>query len=384
MKICFVHEYLIDYGGAEQVLKGLLEIWPNSPIFTLIFDPDGNCKEIIQSTEVIGSFLNKMPFAKSKHRAYLPLMPLAVEQLDLSGYDVVISASHAIAKGVITSPDQLHIGYIHTPIRYAWDMQKPYLEHAGLDKGLKSFFTRALLHYLRIWDMRTVAGVDYYIANSKFIARRIKKLYKREAEVIYPPVDISRFNVRSEKEDFYTTISRLVSYKKVDLIVRSFNQMPQKKLVVVGDGPELKSLKEIASNNITFLGFQDDSVVEDILQRARAFVYAAEEDFGIVPVEAQACGTPVIAYGKGGALETIIPGKTGYFFSEQSPEGIIQAVNAFEKSPHLDPWTIRKNAEKFSKARFKDQMEAFVEEKAAQFFSQINKQDREINGKKSK
>ncbi|MDY6847460.1 MAG: glycosyltransferase family 4 protein [Chloroflexota bacterium] len=372
MKTCFVHEYLIDYGGAEQVLKGLLEIWPNSPIFTLIYDQDGNCKEIIQSTEVIGSFLNKMPFAKRKHRAYLPLMPLAIEQLDLSGYDVIISASHAIAKGVITGPDQLHIGYIHTPIRYAWDMQEPYLAHAGLDKGLKSFFTRALLHYLRLWDMRTVPGVDYYIANSKFIARRIMKLYKREAEVIYPPVGITRFNVRAEKEDFYVTLSRLVSYKKVDLIVRAFNQMPDKKLVVVGDGPELKSLKNIASSNITFLGFQSESVVEDILQRARAFIYAAEEDFGIVPVEAQACGTPVIAYGRGGALETVVPGKTGFFFYEQSAEGLIEAVKAFEGSPTLDAWVIRKNAEKFSKDRFKREIKTFVDGKAAQFFGRTN------------
>jgi glycosyltransferase involved in cell wall biosynthesis len=368
MKICIVHEYLIDFGGAEQVLKGLLEIWPNAPIFTLIYDENGNCKDIIQSTQVTGSFLNKMPFSKRKHRAYLPLMPLAIEQFDLSGYDVVISASHAIAKGVITGPDQLHISYLHTPMRYAWDMQPAYLSDAGLERGLRSFFTRSLLHYLRIWDMRTVAGVDHYLANSQFIARRIMKLYKREAAVIHPPVEIDRFKVREDKEDFYVTVSRLVSYKKVDLIVRAFNQMPDKKLVVMGDGPELKSLKAMASSNITFSGFQSDRVIEDTLQRARAFVYAAQEDFGIVPVEAQACGTPVIAYGRGGVLETVVPGETGQFFNEQTHSALVDTIEDFERSQPFDPHIIRKNAERFSKNRFKHELQAFVEEKAQVFF----------------
>lgn len=376
MKTCFVHEYLIDYGGAEQVLKGFLEIWPNSPIFTLIYDKEGNCKDIINSTKVIGSFLNKFPYARRKHRAYLPLMPLAIEQLDLSGYDVVISESHAIAKGVITGPDQLHIGYIHTPIRYAWDMQEAYLKQAGLDKGLRSFITRALLHYLRIWDMRTVAGVDYYIANSNFVAKRIMKLYKREAEVIYPPVNVDRFSIGKEKEDFYITISRLVSYKKVDLIVRAFNRLPGRDLVIIGDGPEIKSLKKIASSNITFMGFQPESVIEDMLKRAKAFVYAAEEDFGIVPVEAQACGTPVIAYGKGGVLETVVEGETGFFFEEQNETALIEAINAFEGSASLDPDVIRQNAERFNKARFLREMKSFVEEKSKAYFLETpNKSD---------
>lgn len=368
MKTCFVHEYLIDYGGAEQVLSGFLEIWPNSPIFTMIYDKEGNCKDIIQSTEVVGSFLNKFPFARRRHRAYLPLMPLAIEQFDLSEFDVVISESHAIAKGVITGPDQLHISYIHTPMRYAWDLQSQYLEDAGLDKGLRGFFVRALLHYLRIWDMRTIAGVDYYIANSKFIARRIMKLYKREATVIYPPVDTDRFRVGKEKEDFYITISRLVSYKKVDLIVKAFENLKDKKLIVIGDGPEMKYLKKIAPSNVIFMGFQSEDVIEDMLQRARAFIFAAEEDFGIVPVEAQACGTPVIAYGKGGALETVIEGETGYFFEEQSADALIEAITTFEKSAPLDPDLIRKNAERFNKSRFLREMSSFVEEKAKKHF----------------
>lgn len=368
MKTCIVHEYLIDYGGAEQVLKGLLEVWPDSPIFTLIYQKNGNCKDIIQSTEVFGSFLNKMPFSKRKHRAYLPLMPLAIEQFDLSEYDIVISASHAIAKGVITGPDQLHIGYTHTPIRYAWDMQQAYLHNTGLGKGIKSLLARLLLHYLRVWDMRTAAGVDHYVANSNFIARRIKKIYKRDATVIHPPVDIERFNVREEKENFYVTVSRLVSYKKVDLIVRAFNQLPDRKLIVIGNGPELKTLKKLASNKIIFLGFQPDKVIEDTLQRAKAFVYAAEEDFGIVPVEAQACGTPVIAFGRGGVLETVIPFTTGQFFYEQTSKALVKAVEAFEQSEPFDPFVIRKNAERFSKARFKAEMRRFVEEKAQDYF----------------
>jgi glycosyltransferase involved in cell wall biosynthesis len=368
MKTCFVHEYLIDFGGAEQVLKSLLEVWPNSPIFTLIYDKKGNCKDIVQSTQVIGSILNRCPFARKKHRSYLPLMPFAIEQLDLTGYDVVISASHSVAKGVITGPDQLHISYIHTPIRYAWDMQHQYLSDAGIGMGLRGLLVRFLLHYLRMWDMRTVEGVDHYIANSQFIARRIEKLYKREATVIHPPVDVQRFEVQAEKEDYYLTISRLVSYKKVDLIVKAFNLMPDKKLVVMGDGPELKSLKKLANGNITFLGFQTDEIVEKNLQSAKALVYAAQEDFGIVPVEAQACGTPVIAYGKGGVLETVIPGETGYFFKEQTSEAIASALQAFESSPLLDPGVIRKNAERFGKSRFKAEIKNFVEEKARLFF----------------
>jgi glycosyltransferase involved in cell wall biosynthesis len=368
MNMCIIHDWLTTYGGSELVLKCLLELWPGTPVYTLVYDEHGNCRDIIQSTEVVGSFINKLPFAKRKHRSYLPLMPLAIEQFDLSGYDLVLSDSHAIAKGVITGPDQLHISYIHTPIRYAWDLQHQYLKHAHLDRGLRGFLARTLLHYIRLWDMRTVSGVDYYIANSKYIAQRIWKLYKREAKVIHPPVELERFEVQEDKEDFYLTISRLVPYKKVDVIVESFNAMPDRRLVVIGDGPELKSVKKMASENIIFLGFQSDQAVEDYLQRARAFVYAAEEDFGIVPVEAQACGTPVIAYGKGGALETVIEGETGLFFRDQTPEALIQAVDTFENKNEWDSYAIRRHAEGFSKERFKEEIQTFIKEKTAQFF----------------
>ncbi|MDY6866475.1 MAG: glycosyltransferase family 4 protein [Chloroflexota bacterium] len=368
MKICIIHDWLTTYGGSELVLKCLLELWPETPVYTLVYDENGNCRDIIQSTEVRGSFINKLPFAKRKHRSYLPLMPLAIEQFDLSAYDLVLSDSHAIAKGVITGPDQLHISYIHTPVRYAWDLQHQYLKHARLERGLRGFLAKALLHYIRMWDMRTVSGVDHYIANSKYIARRIWKLYKREAKVIHPPVEIDRFQVQEDKEDFYLTMSRLVPYKKVGLMVEAFNAMPDKRLVVIGDGPELKTLKRMAAENITFLGFQSDQAVADYLQRARALVYAAEEDFGIVPVEAQACGTPVIAYGKGGALETVIEGETGFFFQKQTPESLVRAVETFENQTEWDHQAIRRHAEGYSKGRFKQEILTFVEEKATRFF----------------
>jgi len=372
MKMCIIHDWLTTYGGSELVLKAFLEIWPQTPVYTLVYDEDGNCRDIIQSTEVKGSFVNKLPFAKRKHRSYLPLMPLAIEQFDLSDYNLVLSDSHAIAKGVITGPDQLHISYIHTPIRYAWDLQSQYLAHANLERGMRGFLAKALLHYIRLWDMRTVSGVDHYIANSKYIARRIWKLYKRKAAVIHPPVELERFSVREDKEDFYLTISRLVPYKKVDVIVQAFSNMPDKRLVVIGDGPELASLKRMAGDNVEFRGFESDQSIVDYLQRAKAFVYAAEEDFGIVPVEAQACGTPVIAYGKGGVLETVVDGETGTFFYEQTPEALTEAIKTFEDRAKLDSLKIRQRAEGFGKDRFKRAMLSFVEEKMQEFSNDLS------------
>jgi glycosyltransferase involved in cell wall biosynthesis len=294
-------------------------------------------------------------------------MPLAIEQFDLSEFDVVLSSSHAVAKGVITGPDQLHISYVHTPIRYAWDLQSQYLADAGLTRGLKSWLARALLHYIRIWDERTVPGVDHYIANSKFVAQRIWKFYKRNATVIHPPVEIDRFTPQSDKKDFYLTVSRLVPYKKIGLIVEAFRQMPDKKLIVIGDGPEMKAIRERQTSNIELLGFVDNKTTANTIQDAKALIFAAEEDFGIVPVEAQACGTPVIAYGKGGARETVIESETGYFFAEQSPESIIEAVKAFEAQPPLDPEKIRQNAERFAKERFKAVLKSFVDARYGEF-----------------
>ena len=314
------------------------------------------------------SFIQALPKVRKRYRAYLPLMPLAVEQFDLSAYDLIISSSHAVAKGVITGPDQLHICYCHSPIRYAWDMQAQYLEETGLVKGVKSWVVRVLLHCIRNWDYRTANGVDYFISNSNYIARRIRKVYKRHAETIYPNVAVEDFSLRANKEDFYLTASRMVPYKKIDLIVRAFSKMPDKKLVVIGDGPQFEKVRQAAAPNIFIMGYQSFEILRDHMQRAKAFVFAAEEDFGIIPVEAQACGTPVIAFGKGGALETVVDGKTGVLFYEQTEESIQAAVGRFEQDFQFDHEAIRQHACSFSTERFKSQFKSFVEQKSEEFF----------------
>ena len=293
-------------------------------------------------------------------------MPLAVEQLDVSRYDLVISSSHAVAKGVLTGPDQLHISYVHTPIRYAWDMQHQYLRDSGLEKGIRGAVTKAVLHYIRNWDYRTANGVDSFIANSHFIARRIWKVYRREAEVIYPPVDIHSFELFESKEDFYLTACRMVPYKKVDLIAEAFANMPDKKLVIIGDGPQYRKILDRAAPNITLLGYQPFTAFKHYLQRAKAFVFAAEEDFGITPVEAQACGTPVIAYNKGGVLETVkgleSEQPTGVFFPEQTVGSLINAVQNFEQvHKDIDFFSCRENALRFSPEIFREKFKTHVE-----------------------
>jgi glycosyltransferase involved in cell wall biosynthesis len=287
-------------------------------------------------------------------------MPLAIEQLDLSGYDLVISSSHAVAKGVITGPDQLHLCYIHTPIRYAWDMQNQYLEESGLTHGPLSWAARRMLFSIRQWDIRTANGVDAFVANSRFIARRVWKVYRREASVISPPVAVEKFTLQEKKEGFYLTASRLTPYKKVDLIVQAFAAMPDRHLVVIGDGPEMKKIRRDATPNVIIMGYQPSDVLRDYMQRARAFVFAAEEDFGIVPVEAQACGTPVIAFGKGGATETVRDGVTGVFFGEQTVQSLTEAVHRFEAMT-FDPLACRANAVRFAPERFRQEFSAFVE-----------------------
>ncbi|EDF8406141.1 glycosyltransferase, partial [Salmonella enterica] len=260
------------------------------------------------------------------------------------------------------------ISYVHSPIRYAWDLQHQYLNESNLNKGIKGWLAKWLLHKIRIWDSRTANGVDHFIANSQYIARRIKKVYRREASVIYPPVDVDNFEVKNEKQDYYFTASRMVPYKRIDLIVEAFSKMPEKKLVVIGDGPEMKKIKSKATDNIKLLGYQSFPVLKEYMQSARAFVFAAEEDFGIIPVEAQACGTPVIAFGKGGALETVRPlgieEPTGIFFKEQNIASLHEAVSEFEKNASFfTSQACRKNAEKFSRSRFEQEFKNFVNEK---------------------
>jgi glycosyltransferase involved in cell wall biosynthesis len=364
MKIAIVHDWLVGYAGGEKVLEQILTVYPGANLFSIVDFLSTEQRGFIKNKAVNTSFIQKLPFAKTKYRQYLPLMPLAIEQFDLSGYDLIISSSHAVAKGVLTGPDQLHISYVHSPIRYAWDLQHQYLQESGLDRGIKGWAAKWMLHNIRLWDARTANGVDWFVANSHFIARRIWKAYRREAQVIYPPVDIKNFSLSTKKENFYLTASRMVPYKKIDIIVEAFSQMPDKKLVVIGDGPDYKKVKSKAGRNVEILRYQPSEVLKDYMQRAKAFVFVAEEDFGITPVEAQACGTPVIAYGKGGVLETCIDGKTGVLFDEQAIEGLISGVKRFsELQDTFDPFEIRSNAERFSEETFRQRFKAFVSEK---------------------
>jgi len=372
LRVALVHEWLVDYSGSERVLEQILQIFPQADVFAVVEFLPPELRKFIQNKSVKTTFIQKLPFARTKYRSYLPLMPIAIEQLDLSSYDLVISSSHAVAKGVLTSPNQLHISYVHSPIRYAWDLQHQYLREANLETGLKSLLARWFLHQMRIWDTRTANGVDAFIANSKFIARRIHKVYRREARVIYPPVNVLDFNIREfNKEDFYLTAARFVPYKRVDLIVSAFAQMPDKKLIVIGDGTGLAKIKALASDskNITLIGYQPPQVLREYMQRSRAFVFAAEEDFGITVVEAQACGTPVIAFGKGGALETIRgldnEKPTGVFFAEQSVESLKMAVEKFElleqSGDRITSNACRENSLRFAPERFRAEVKDFVE-----------------------
>lgn len=367
MRVAFIHDWLTVYAGAEKVLEAALELYPGAPVYTLLYQQENFKGTRIAEHHVHTSFIERLPRGQEKYRMYLPLMPLAIEQFDLSGYDVVISSSHAVAKGVLTRADQLHISYVHTPIRYAWDLQFQYLKEAGIERGLKSMIARLVLHYIRLWDVASANRVDVFVANSHYVARRIWKVYRREARVIYPPVDVARFTPKNQREEFYLTLSRFVPYKKIDLIVEAFTRLGLP-LVVIGDGPDFDKVKRFAGPNVQLLGYQPDSVVRDYMERCKAFVFAAEEDFGITPVEAQAAGAPVIAYGKGGVTETVVPGETGIFFREQTVESLSEAVQEFETGKYrFDPERIRENAEHFSKARFQREFSELVEREWLKF-----------------
>lgn len=356
-KIAIVHDWLTVYGGAERVLEQMLACYPDADLYSVVdfLPPDG--RRFIRDKPVHTSFVQGLPFARHRYRQYLPVMPLAVEQFDLSAYDLVISSSHAVAKGVLTGPDQLHICMCYSPMRYAWDLQHQYLRGAGFERGFMGWLVKWQLHKLRLWDSRTANGVDEFVAISDFIAARIRKTYRRDSQVIYPPVDTDFFELREDKDAFYLTVSRLVPYKRVDLIVEAFSAMPDKRLIVIGDGPEMGKLRAKAASNVELLGYRDNAVVKDYMQRARAFVFAAEEDFGIVPLEAQACGTPVIAYARGGVLETVrgldASAPSGIFFHGQRLASLQEAVKKFESMPaQITPQTCRDNALRFSSERF--------------------------------
>ena len=355
-----VHDWLPVYGGAERVLEAMLRVLPHGDVFSLLdFVPEGQ-RAFLGGRSVRTSFIQRLPFARTSYRNYLPFAPLAVEQFDLGGYDLVLSSSYVVAKGVLTTPDQLHVSYVHSPVRYAWDLYFDYLRQGNLERGPKGLLARMILHYVRLFDAATALRPDLYLANSHTVARRIRKTYRRPAAVLYPPVDTERFGLVADKDDYYVTMSRLVPYKRVDLIVEAFAKMPNRRLVVVGDGPEMKRIAALATPNVDLLGYRPDAEARALVERARAFVFAAEEDFGIVPVEAQACGTPVIAYGRGGATETVVPGVTGRFFETQTADALVAAVGAFERDRY-DPAEVRAHAERFSARRFEQGLAALLD-----------------------
>ncbi|MGQ4648249.1 glycosyltransferase [Lyngbya aestuarii] len=367
-KIVLVHEWLTPKatGGSELVVQEILK-YIDADLYALIDFESTNPQSYLFGRKIGTTFLQNLPFAHRGVQKYLPLLPLAIEQLDLREYDVIVSSSHAVAKGVLTNPQQLHICYCHTPMRYAWDLTFDYLHSSPMGQGPQGLITRYLLHRLRQWDVISANRVDFFIANSQYTARRIWRCYRRPAEVIYPPVNIERFHLLTQKEDFYLTVSRLVSYKQVSVIVAAFNQLGYP-LVVIGDGPELPQIRQLAKSNVKVLGFQPDAVVEQYMAQAKAFVYAACEDFGIALVEAQACGAPVIAYGAGGARETVIDirehpeGATGIFFSSQTPAALIEAVKFFEASQAaFSPQRSRLNAAGFAPKIFAERYLTFLE-----------------------
>jgi UDP-N-acetylmuramyl pentapeptide phosphotransferase/UDP-N-acetylglucosamine-1-phosphate transferase/glycosyltransferase involved in cell wall biosynthesis len=370
IKVAIVHDFLYTYAGAERVLEQMLHVFPDAALFSLFDFLPPEKRAFLQGRPVTSSFIQRMPLARSRHRHYLPLMPLAIEQLDVSAFDIVVSSSYVAAKGVLTRPDQLHVCYCHTPVRFAWDLQHQYLNETGLHSGLKSIFARAVLHYIRNWDARSANGVDVFLTNSDFVARRIEKFYRRRSTTVYPPVDVDSFTLQTQKEDYYLTVSRMVPYKRIELIAEAFTSMPDKRLIIVGEGPEFEGIKSKAGPNVKLVGHQPFDRLVDYMRHARAFVFAAEEDFGIVPVEAQACGTPVIAYGRGGVTESVIAGKTGVFFNEQTLESLCDAVTRFERDyANFDPVFIRAHAEKFNAPRFREEFLKLVEDEWITFHS---------------
>lgn len=353
-RIAIVHDWMVNYAGSERVVEQILEVFPHADVFSLVCAMPGESPGYFLGRPVTTSFIQRLPFGRTRFRVYLAILPLAIEQFDLSGYDLVISSSHCVAKGVLTGPDQCHICYCYSPVRYAWDLQHQYLSQSGL-AGIRGWPVRWLLHRLRQWDVRTGHGVDQFITLSGYIARRIRKCYGRESVVVYPPVDIAKYSLISTERRGFVAASRMVPYKKMPLIVRAFAGMPDLSLTVIGDGPDLAACRAAAKGHqhIRILGYQPQTVLHEEFSRAKAFVFAAEEDFGITPLEAQACGTPVIAFGRGGASETIIDGVTGLFFQYQNEESIQKTVRQFLSTHPFSSEACRANAARFSPESFR-------------------------------
>jgi len=363
-KIALVHYWLTGMRGGEKVVQSICDVYSSIDIYTLVYD-EKKIIDSIKNHKIHTSFIQKLPFSKKKYQFYLPFMPIAVEQFNLSEYDIVISSESGIAKGVLTKPETCHICYCHTPMRYIWNMYFDYLENEKL--GLfKRNFIRMYFNYLRLWDVTSSFRVDYFVCNSHNVRKRILKYYKRDSTVIYPPVDVDDFKFYPKKQDYYLIVSQLVSYKRIDLAIKAFNKIG-KELIIIGEGPEFKRLRKIAGPNIKFIGWQSGNSLSEYYADAKAFIFPGEEDFGITAVEAQASGTPVIGYGKGGLLETVIDRETGLFFYRQDIEDLIEAVESFESgSIKFDSYKIRENSLKFSRKNFEKALKEFVEEKYLQ------------------
>ena len=376
LRVAIVHFWYVRRCGAERVLEVLAEIYPQADIFIMFMDPAAALQPSLRGHKITTSFLQKLPGITRHYRKLLPLFPLAQEQFQLDDYDVVISSEAGPAKGVLTRPSTCHICYCHTPMRYVWDMSHHYRSTAPWGR-LGRFFYSLSAHYVRLWDYAASARVDYFVASSSNSAGRIRKYYRREADVIYPPVDIAAFSVSAKQEDFYLVVSRLVSYKRVDLAIAACNQL-KRRLVVIGQGEQMGSLQKIAGPTITFLGSQSDETVRQHYRSCRALLFPGEEDIGLTPIEAQASGRAVIAFGRGGALETVAgfyPGEdvnpeeaTGVFFAEQSADALAEAILAFEAvEAKLSPAFIRAQATRFDVSEFKRQFAICVTEKVAQY-----------------
>lgn len=367
--LAIVHEWLVNYAGSEKVVESFTNVWPEASVYTLVdFLDDEQRKTILKGKQSITSFIQHLPYAKKQHRKYLPIFPKAIESFNLSNFNIILSSAHSVAKGVKTNDNQLHVCYCHSPMRYAWDEADYYIKEANLNTGLKGIAAKLILKYLQSWDIKSANHVNYFVANSNHIAKKIKRIYNREADVIYPPVDTQKFSLETEKDDYFLTASRLVPYKRIDMIVDAFANMLDKKLIVIGSGPEKEKIISKATPNIDVIGYQDYESLKTYMQKAKAFIFAAEEDFGIIVVEAMACGTPVIAGNYGGTAETVIDGTTGILYPHQSVDEIIDAVKRFDKiAPLLDSTVIRKHAESFSRSNFESQIKDYVVKKYEEF-----------------
>lgn len=357
MKVAIVHYWLISMRGGEKVLESLLRLYPDADIYTHVADRKA-LSPLLAKARIHETFIARMPWARRKYQAYLPLMPLALEQLDLVDYDLVISCESGPAKGVITRPDAIHVCYCHSPMRYVWDMYHDYTRGAGV---LKKALMAVLLHYMRFWDQSSAARPDHIVANSGYIAKRVRKSWRRESVVINPPVELDAFHISAEQDDYYLCLGQLVSYKRVDIAVRAFNASGRR-LIVVGEGEELESLRKIAGPNVEMKGKVPFAEIVELYARCRALVFPGVEDFGIVPLEAMASGRPVIAYGKGGVIDSVLPGVTGIFFDEQSPEALNGAVDAYEAAPErFVPDVLRAHAAGFSREKFESRLKAYLD-----------------------